>query len=262
MMIILIYSLLTLLATTIGAIAGLGGGVIMKPFFDLLGIHSPSIIGIYSSMAVFTMCSVSIYKQIKNGVKINKEVVLWVSLGSFIGGFFGETIFHAIASNAQDIRVIKSIQAFSLMMMLMGILWYTKNQEKCQSYNISNPIMILIIGILLGSVSVFLGIGGGPLNVAVFTLFFSFALKDAMIASLATIFFAQVSKLGQVIFTQQYIGIDKNILLFICIAAVLGGLLGTKINRSQKENSIRHIYIYTLYFLIFLSFINGIKAFF
>ena len=58
-----LYTIIVLCATTIGVITGLGGGVIIKPLFDLLGADTATVIGFYSSVAVFTMCLVSIYKQ-------------------------------------------------------------------------------------------------------------------------------------------------------------------------------------------------------
>ena len=57
-MVVVIYSLVIVIATVLGAIAGLGGGVIIKPLFDLIGAHQASTIGFYSSVAVFTMCIV------------------------------------------------------------------------------------------------------------------------------------------------------------------------------------------------------------
>ena len=36
-MVVVIYSLVIVIATVLGAIAGLGGGVIIKPLFDLIG---------------------------------------------------------------------------------------------------------------------------------------------------------------------------------------------------------------------------------
>lgn len=80
----LIYTVIVLIATTIGATTGLGGGVIIKPLFDLLGADSPSVIGFYSSVAVFTMCLVSIYKQIKKGFQFDTPLLLGVSAGSLL----------------------------------------------------------------------------------------------------------------------------------------------------------------------------------
>ena len=73
-MIIILHSIIVLVATTLGAIAGLGGGVIIKPFFDTLGIFNTSTIAFYSSVAVLTMSVVSIIKQIKSGFSFSKSI--------------------------------------------------------------------------------------------------------------------------------------------------------------------------------------------
>ena len=50
----LIYFIVIILANSVGAVSGMGGGVIIKPvFFDSLGFHSLSAITFYSSVAVF-----------------------------------------------------------------------------------------------------------------------------------------------------------------------------------------------------------------
>ena len=81
-MIIILYVIIILLATIFGAVAGLGGGVIIKPLFDMIAFHDASTIGFYSSIAVFTMSIVSIYKQLRNGFKFDTRTVLSISLGS------------------------------------------------------------------------------------------------------------------------------------------------------------------------------------
>lgn len=71
-----LYTIIVLCATTIGAITGLGGGVIIKPLFDLLGADTATVIGLYSSVAVFTMCLVSIYKQLKQGFNFKLNILI------------------------------------------------------------------------------------------------------------------------------------------------------------------------------------------
>ncbi len=53
---LIIYSIIVLCATMIGAITGLGGGIIIKPAFDVVGMDTTSMISVYSTVAVFTMC--------------------------------------------------------------------------------------------------------------------------------------------------------------------------------------------------------------
>ena len=64
-----------------------------------------------------------------------------------------------------------------------------------KSFHLKNPITILLGGVVLGILSSFLGIGGGPINIMFFLLFFSMSMKEATVYSVAVIFFSQLSKL-------------------------------------------------------------------
>lgn len=95
-MVIVLYSVIILIATIFGAIAGLGGGVIIKPLFDIIGVHDASTIGFYSSVAVFTRCVVSIFKQIKKGFQFDLKTMIFIAIGSLIGGLLGENILNNV----------------------------------------------------------------------------------------------------------------------------------------------------------------------
>ena len=51
----IIYFILALLATTVGSLTGMGGGVIIKPLMDVFGGYDVQTIGVISSITVFTM---------------------------------------------------------------------------------------------------------------------------------------------------------------------------------------------------------------
>ena len=254
-MIISIYCIIIFGATVCGAIAGLGGGVIIKPLFDMIGVHDASSIGFYSSIAVFTMCIVSIYKQIKNGFGYDKTTVIYVSIGSFVGGLIGENIFNFLTLMLDNNRV-KMLQAILLGITLIIILLYTLNKNIFPHFYIHNRLSIFSIGIFLGGISVFLGIGGGPLNVAVMMILFSYDMKEATIYSIATIFFSQVSKLGSVIISNTLFLYDISLVPFICISAIFGGYVGTVINQKLTSSNIEKIYNFLIIVLIAISCFN------
>lgn len=64
-MIELIYFIIGLIATLIGSLAGLGGGIIIKPMLDLLGHFDVATITILSAATVFAMSIVSLTNYIK-----------------------------------------------------------------------------------------------------------------------------------------------------------------------------------------------------
>lgn len=252
----IIYGFIVLIATTIGAIAGLGGGVIIKPTFDMLGFHSPSTISLYSSCAVFTMALVSIFKLYKKGIKFKKSILLPISLGSIFGGNMGERIFKYAVSFFHSSESIKIIQSFFLLITLIFILIYTLNKNKIKTFKLENPLFIFMIGFLLGYISIFLGIGGGPLNIALLTICFSYDMKEAAVYSVATIFFSQCSKLIGVFLKNEFINFDLSPLPIICIFAVLGGYIGAHMNIKFSSQKIERVYITTMLGLVLICISN------
>ena len=253
-MITLLYTLIILIATTAGALGGLGGGVIIKPLFDALGVHDASTVGVYSTLAVFTMCIVSIGKQLKNGFSFDLKMVISISLGSLCGGLAGEKIFSVIADNFSN-STVKIIQATLLAICLVAILGYTINKNKIKHYHLKNIIAIFAVGLFLGSISIFLGIGGGPLNVVLLMILFSFTIKEATIYSIATIFFSQISKIATLLITTY----DLSLVPYICVAAIVGGMMGTIINQKMSESRITQFFNGLMAGLLALSLYNIIS---
>ncbi len=93
-MIGLIYFVVIVLANTVGAISGMGGGVLIKPILDLIGAHSVAGISFYSTVAVFTMSIVSTVRQVSSGKSLNWQIVGWVSGGAVVGGIAGNIVFE------------------------------------------------------------------------------------------------------------------------------------------------------------------------
>ena len=54
----LLYFLIALGATTVGALTGMGGGVIIKPLCDVIGTYDAQTIGVLACITVFSMDSV------------------------------------------------------------------------------------------------------------------------------------------------------------------------------------------------------------
>lgn len=88
-----IYFIVIVFVDTIGAISGMGGGVLIKPIFDLIHVHSVAAISFYSSVAVLTMSIISTTKQVKNGISINWIFALNISIVAVIGGFLDNSVF-------------------------------------------------------------------------------------------------------------------------------------------------------------------------
>jgi len=91
-------------------------------------------------------------------------------------------------------------------------------------------------------------------------LLFSYEMKEATVYSIATIFFAQISKLGSVLVGGKLMNYDLSLLPFICFAAVIGGFMGTLINQKLNSSKIEKIYLGIIIGLIFVSIYNAYSA--
>ena len=58
-------------------------------------------------------------------------------------------------------------------------LFYSQSIGKDCTLEVTNLVAIVTIGLTVGIISVYLGIGGGPLNIALLVYFFSMKAKDA-----------------------------------------------------------------------------------
>ena len=240
----IMYTVIVLIATTLGAIAGFGGGVIIKPTLDVIGIHNITEIGFYSACCVFTMSLVSIYKQKKNKAQPDISFAVILSFGSILGGVLGENLFNRVQFILGSDSHVKFIQALVLLIILAAILLYTLNKHKLKSFNFKSKIIVGLLGITLGAVSIFLGIGGGPLNVALLTLLFSVTMKEAIVYSIITIFFSQISKLSMVLLSDTITKIDITPIYFLLPSAILGGYIGSVVNAKLNNKKIEKVYIF------------------
>ena len=255
---IIIYSMIVLGATMIGAITGLGGGIIIKHAFDFVGMDTTSMISVYSTVAVFTMCLVSIYKRSKQGFHVKKKIALGLAFGSVIGGKIGDVIFLQAVESLGS-QVVSATQSVILFLLLGGIILFTLNKERIRTLEVTNLVAIVTIGLTVGIISVYLGIGGGPLNIALLVYFFSMKAKDAAAYSILMIFFAQIIKMGTVIRDFEKYNNVSLVILAIAIFAVLGGWIGTKIQSKLTHEAVEKLYLGLMGVLVLMTAFNVFK---
>lgn len=237
-----------------GSISGLGGGSIIKPVLDTIGFHSVAEISFYSAIAVFTMATVSSYKQIRAGFKVNVLFILLLSIGSVIGGSAGNYALLELLSVYDDPTMVSIIQIVITILTLVFSYLYTKFYSQIK-YKINDNYSI-IVGFVLGFLASFLGIGGGPLNVVLLMCLFSLDIKTATIYSVMTIFFSQLSKLSSIYLTKEYLNYDISYLWYIIPAAILGGYLGAFFSKKMSDNNVRKIYQFVIMGILLINIYN------
>lgn len=247
----IIYFLVAIFATTVGALAGLGGGVIIKPSLDLLGHYDITTISLLSSFTVFSMAVVSTYRQIKSGFRIEKQLIA-LAMGSIAGGILGKSFFTMLIQGVPE-QLASGIQA----LILAGLLLIVLFKKYLPDYDVKNAIIIFLVGLGLGTTASFLGIGGGPINVAVIMMFLNMDIKKAAVSSVFAILLSQLSKIVTFAVTSGFSQFDLSMLWFMIPAAIAGGFMGSQLNRHMEHAYIDRIFNVLVSLLVLLNLYNA-----
>lgn len=231
-MIALLYFCIALICTFAGAITGMGGGVVIKPVLDMMGDFDSASIGALSSITVLAMSITTFARQLrkKRQVSIAKLIILGISSAG--GGALGQYIFEMMTKGAGNAHTIKIIQNSILLFLIVWIFFYMLFRNKIKPLHLKNIVFYITVGMILGILSSFLGIGGGPLNVAIFMLLFGMEIKEATFASIITIMFAQIAKVAMILIGGGFGSYDLSMLPYMVVAGVVGGLLGSLVGRK------------------------------
>lgn len=263
-----IFPIVVIIASIVGAIAGIGGGVIIRPVLDAFGyFDTAEITNMISTMCVVFGTSTSIIRHISSKTKIeNRKTAVFLGIGAVVGGIAGQLLFQFVkdASN-KDVLII--VQSSILILLLIFVLVYMQIfLPKGKTLHINNFIVTIIIGIFLGICSTFLGIGGGPINVAVLLLFFGMSMKQAAINSLITIIFSQLAKIVMAACDGTFVTLftldqlptvaDQNWWIFLIILvpiSIIGSLLGTWFNKKMSNKGVQIVYTATTVAIILIN---------
>lgn len=254
-MIGILYFIVIVLANTIGAVSGMGGGVIIKPVFDFIGAHDVVTISFYSATAVFTMAVVSTTRQLISGYKFSWSIIGWVSIGSVLGGFLGNIAFEFFLSLFESKDIVQLIQILLTIITLAFAFLYIKYNWR--NFRFTHIIWYFICGLILGFLASLLGIGGGPINVSLLMLLFSLPIKEATVYSVCTILFSQLAKLFTIAFTTGFGRYDLTMLWFIVPAAIMGGMLGARFSNILSPEKVTIVFQNVILFVLFINFYNA-----
>ena len=251
----ILYAIIILIVISVAAIAGIRGGVVLRPVFDAIGYHDPMEIAFYMGVAVITMSISSTIKQMAMGTKINYKKVFALAIGSLIGGFFGQMIL-SIMDMRMTANMIQSIQSIFSIISLVFVMMFTKPNIK--TYDFRGTIWYVITGLGLGTFATILAIGGGPINVIVFVILFGITLKESTVYSITTIFFAQAARLSTMVGRYGIARFDLNLLWFVIPAAIVWGIIGGRLNVKCSETQVLKVFKFVVVGTIILNIYNVI----
>lgn len=252
----ILYFFVVVAATAAGALTGLGGGVIIKPVLDVFGDYDVATIGILSSATVFVMALVSIVKQSRQKIIPDLKMISALASGSLIGGSMGQKILTFIIASFPNGHMVITVQNLCLAVIILMVYMYMRIGEHRPTLSRHGIIPALLTGIILGTVSSFLGIGGGPVNVALIIFVFDWNIKAATYCSIITILFAQSSKLSSVLLSGVFLSHDLAMLPVMITGAVIGGWIGSDLNKRLSKKSVEKTFNGVQILVLFICLLN------
>lgn len=247
--------LVAFFASIVGAVVGAGGGVIIKPILDLIGVLPVSTVSFCSGCTVLGMSLFSLIYNRGNGVKLHIKSSTLLAVGAVCGGLIGKALFELVRKGGKE-QTLGAIQAVFLTLITFGVFLYVCFKDRLPSRQVSNPLSIIVIGTCLGIISSFLGIGGGTSNVAVLFFFFSMDAKEASKNSLYIIIFSQVSSVTTALVTSSVPTFPRIYLFFMVAGGIGGALLGGYISKKLDNSGVERILKALLLVITAVDFYN------
>ncbi|MHB1484748.1 MAG: sulfite exporter TauE/SafE family protein [Saccharofermentanales bacterium] len=255
----ILYFIISFISSVIGAISGIGGGIIIKPVLDASTSLGVSAISYLSGCTILAMSAVSLLRSRKTSVVLDFKCSAVLSFGGIIGGVAGKYIFDLIKDALGKDAILGIIQSGILLSMTAGVLIYILNKDKLKTKYMHGLTARLVIGISLGAVSAFLGIGGGPMNIAILYYFFSMDAKTSALNSLFIIFFSQLASLATVLVQQKVPQVDPIILLLMIVGGISGALLGSKISHHISVRNVEKFFCALMVVVMLINIYNIVK---
>ena len=254
----MIFLIVSFLASTVGAICGIGGGVIIKPVLDMLHLETVTTISFLSGCTVLSMTCYSVGRSMLAGERrVALRTGTPLAIGAAIGGLVGKQLFTDIRALFAHQNAVGAVQSVCLAVITLGTLVYTINKSRIHTKTILSLPVCAAIGLVLGVMSSFLGIGGGPINLVVLFYFFSMDTKTAAANSLYIILFSQLASVLSTVLTNSVPRFQLATLLLMAAGGIGGGIAGRALNRRMDEKTVDKLFIGLMAVIVGISIYNG-----
>lgn len=256
---VILYFFLCFISTGMGAVSGIGGGVIIKPVMDAVSGLSVGTISFLAGCTVLAMSTISLLKARGSNIKIEFKTSTSLAIGAAFGGILGKSLFSYSTTLFATDNIVGSLQSGILMLITLFVFVFCINKHKIKTLRLSSIPTSIFIGLLLGIVSAFLGIGGGPLNIAVLTYFFSMDTKTCALNSIYVILFSQSFSLISTFATASVPEFQPLMLIVMMSGGILGGFCGSAVLKKFSERHINTLFYVMMLIITAISGYNMIK---
>ena len=258
----ILFFIVAFLSSIVGAICGIGGGVVIKPVLDMLQMGAPATINFLSGCTVLSMSLYSVSKALRAGdSKVETSTGTPLAIGAALGGVVGKELFSAVKAFFNGSPMVGGVQAVALGIITLGTLLYTVNKAKIRTHRTDNKLVCVVIGLLLGIMSSFLGIGGGPINLVVLGFCFSMDTKTAAANSLYIILFSQIASLLATVVTGSVPEFRVLALALMVAGGIGGGIVGRSLNKKMDNKAVDKLFIGLMVLIVTICVYNAVRAF-
>lgn len=254
----IILLLVGIIAGGYGTIVGAGGGFIFVPALLIIFKMDP-IIAAGSGLVIVFINAFSGIIGYKKAHKIKYDMALTIGISAIPGAIIGVWLLQQYASNYFHIIFA------TLLVALGGFLFYKNSpfkttqvestnvhQQKIKPKTERHKGWLIPLGILMGILSSYLGIGGGWLLVPILVYIFHVSPQYAAATSILSLFIYSMVGVGYQLY---YANIDWSVVFFGGIGVILGANIGVNLaNRIPGK--------VVLQMLSFLLIIIGVRMYF
>ena len=257
----IIFFIIALVPCIIGSISGIGGGIIIKPVLDMVsgnGLFGPEEINFLSGCTVLAMSFVSLLRSRKTGVRLEGGIGFSLASGAVAGGLFGKMLF-SFAVMSVNKNLVTAIQSSILIIMTGLVVLYIRKKDSVTKKNICYLPFCVVLGLCMGLVSAFLGIGGGPINMMVLSYFLSMDTKTSALHSLFIIFLSQLASFILTVGT-DIPPVPLSSLFTMIAGGVMGAFIGSRIVKHLRNEQVDRLFNMLMLVVIALCVFNLMKS--
>ncbi len=233
----------------LAALFGLGGGFLIVPTLNLLGVEIHHAVGTSSAAVVFTSLSSALAYSRQQ--RVHYKAGLLLASTAIIGAYIGAWMTSLL--NPAQLKVI-----FGATLILVAIRIYRKktaepSEVKLEDVKI-NYKLVPVGGFFAGIASGLLGVGGGIINVP-FLVWLGMPIHYAVATSSFAIVFTAAS--GAV---KHYMmgNVEAQWLVLLVPGLIIGAQLGAKIAKRTKASNLKRAFAVVLALLALRMILKGL----
>jgi len=233
-------SFIGILVGTLSGFFGIGGGTVLVPLLLFLGYETKVAIGISVIQMVFS----SVYGSYLNNKKgtLDVPMVLFIGIGGFLGALFSGMITAAFSARTLEF-VFLAFAIFALLRLFFTTREHSEQKEV-------HKLLLLLIGFLLGALSMTIGVGGSIILVPLLVGFLHVPLKKAISAGLFFVVFSSVSGLISHSI-EEHVDYESGIIIgFASLVGVYVGIhLKDTVSTKLQKNLLVFFYLLVVAYL-------------